>query len=366
MRNTRRLASRRAQTALLWCLGCFVLSELGLEYAAGHWLPEIRDPEYGVRIERLQHRMSATPTRPFTVVMLGSSRTTLGFVGSRLENSLADQLRRPVLVYNFGLTGAGPILEELALRRLLNSGIRPDLLLVEILPPLLAGQFPHELNRLPITRLWLDELPLLQRYGASLSALRADWWRSRPLPAYAYRFSILSRLLPAFVLYQLRMDWLYRMDASGDVAGIQRRNAAWHEGAVRRTLAEYQGYFVDFRIDGAALRNLLALCKREHLHAALILMPEGKAFRRLYPPEAWSQIESLTVRLSREFETPIINAREWMRDDDFSDAHHLLDGGAARFTDRLGREGVEPLLQEWLSGSAAISFARQPQTLLGK
>jgi hypothetical protein len=95
-------------------------------------------------------------------------------------------------------------------------------------------------------------------------------------------------------------------------------------------------------------------------------MPEGKAFRRLYPPEAWSQIESLTLALSREFEAPVINAREWMRDDDFSDAHHLLDEGAARFTDRLGREGVQPLLQEWLSGSAAISFVRQPKTLLGK
>ena len=348
MRQRQRSPARQARSALLWCLSCFVLSELGLEVASGRRLPEMRDPEYGVRIERLQQRIRSKRQRPFTVLMLGSSRTTLGFVGSRLEGCLVEGLCRPVLVYNFGLTGAGPILEELILHRLSRNGIKPDFLVLEVMPPLLAGQWPHELNRLPITRLWLHELPPLERYGATVAHLRSYWWQSRPAPAYAYRFSILSRLLPAFVPYQLRMDWLYRMDDSGDVTGLKKRKPEWHEAAVQRTLADYERYFVNFQIEGAeseALRNLLTFCQKQQIQAALILMPEGSMFRNLYPAQAWTKIETLTVDLSREFAVPLINARAWMPDSDFSDAHHLLEEGAARFTDRLGREAVLPLLR---------------------
>jgi hypothetical protein len=348
MRQARQNPARQARSTLFWFLSYFALSELALEVASGRRLPEMRDPEYGVRVERLRQRMGTTRQRPFTVLMLGSSRTTLGFVGSRLESCLADGLHRPVLVYNFGLTGAGPILEELVLHRLLSNGIKPDLLLVEVIPPLLAGQWPHELNRLPITRLWLEELPPLGRYGAMVANLRADWWRSRPVPAYAYRFSILSRLLPAFVPYQLRMDWLYRMDDSGDVVGLKKRSPEWHDSAVRRTLADYERYFINFQIEGPeanALRNLLTYCRKMQIPAALILMPEAKAFRNLYPANAWRKIETFTVELGREFGVPLINAREWMRDSDFSDAHHLLEEGAVCFTDRLGRQALLPLLR---------------------
>ena len=59
--------------------------ELGLEVASGRRLSEMRDPEYGIRVERLQQRMRSTRQRPFTVLMLGSSRTTLGFAGSDRE-----------------------------------------------------------------------------------------------------------------------------------------------------------------------------------------------------------------------------------------------------------------------------------------
>jgi hypothetical protein len=199
--------------------------QLGLALAIERWLPELRDPEYGYRLRRLAPRTRPGAGRPFTVVMLGSSRTTWGFKAGRLEHTLAQSLGRPVVVFNFGVTGAGPLLHLLNLRRLLADGVRPDLVLVEILPPLLAGQYPdHELARLAVTRLWLRDLRLLERYGARGTGLRAAWWQAWPVPWYAHRFAILSRLAPACLPYQVRMDWAYRIDKSGWVESPVKRS----------------------------------------------------------------------------------------------------------------------------------------------
>src|ERR1700756_4547011 len=112
MTRFRHSRSRSARTALGWCLAFFVGAQVGLALAAERWIPELRDPEYGVRLRGLRQRLDAGPP-PFTVVMLGSSRTTTGLVASRLESSLQREVARPVVAYNFGVTGAGPILEEL-------------------------------------------------------------------------------------------------------------------------------------------------------------------------------------------------------------------------------------------------------------
>jgi hypothetical protein len=42
---------------------------------------------------------------------------------------------------------------------------------------------------------------------------------------------------------------------------------------------------------------------------------------------------------------PVVDARTWLDDDDFTDSHHPLQRGAEKFTRRLGRELLEPLVQ---------------------
>ena len=51
-----------------------------------------------------------------------------------VERELEDVLGRPVVVFNFGLWGAGPGTSLLTLHRLLAEGTRPDLVLIEVLP----------------------------------------------------------------------------------------------------------------------------------------------------------------------------------------------------------------------------------------
>jgi hypothetical protein len=60
--------------------------------------------------------------------------------------------------------------------------------------------------------------------------------------------------------------------------------------------------------------------------------------------------------LGREFGLPLIDARTWVPDEEFRDAHHLLCPGAERFTDRLGKEALLPML---LHTSQGDHFARK-------
>jgi hypothetical protein len=328
----------------------FLALQLGLAVAIERWLPDLRDPEYGSRALRLQRRVAKMPGRPLTIVMLGSSRTTLGFKAGQIEAPLQEALGRSVVSYNLGFTGAGPLMQLIDLRRLLGLGLHPDLLLVEVLAPLLAGQMgQHELYRLPLNRAWLDELNILERYGRSREEMDAAWWHDWPIPWYSHRYAIVSRFFPACLPYQRRMDWAFVADESGWApAPVNRPSAERHQQAIENARNEYAPYFNGFRVGGPgpqALRELLDLCQQEQIRVALVLMPEGSEFRALYSPVAWEQIATFLDEIGRDYAVQVVNAREWIADDDFSDSHHLLLHGAVVFTERLGRESVLPILQ---------------------
>jgi hypothetical protein len=317
----------------------FLVLQLGLAVAIELWLPQLRDPFYAYKAARLRDR-SRTDPGALTVVMLGTSRTTYGLKAGELEHKLAEARRQRVVAFNFGIPGAGPLTQLLALKRLLADGVKPDVLLIEVLPPLLNGLIPNsEFDRLPAHRLKLGELRLLARYGAPLPELRQSWWKAWPIPWYSHRFAIISAAVPSLLSWQIREDWFRCVDGHGwvdppygEVTPQQQR------AGVARARNDYAGYLTNFRVGGpacAALRELLGLCRREKIVAVLVLMPEGSDFRSWYGAEHWSQISAFLQDLQRDYDVPLIDAREWVWDEDFADSHHLLPHGADIFTARL-------------------------------
>jgi hypothetical protein len=335
----------QARSALLAGLLWFSAVQGGLLLVTNYWLPELRDPEYGRRLVQLSRRIGREPRRPFTVVMLGSSRTTVGFRADLLEKHLTGKLERPVVAFNFGLTGAGPLAELLALRRLLAAGVHPDLLVIEVMPPLLSGRVPGgELARLPVSRLWLTDLALLDQYGDPDQNFRSAWFRACPLPCHTQRYALLSRLLPALVPYAQRIDWVYRIDGHGSAPASTRiPTAAERHQQIERTKAEYAGCLASFRLDGTpcrALEELLDTCRREKIAPLLTVMPEQSGFRAAYPQGTWDQVERFLIGLCCRQSAPVILARCWLPDQDFADGHHLLPHGASVFTARLAQQIV--------------------------
>ena len=167
------------------------------------------------------------------------------------------------------------------------------------------------------------------------------------MPWYSHRHAVLSRLAPVFLPGRVP-SMFNELDDSGvgPPTGNPRSPEAYRHN-VEVTLKAYAPCFEGFALGGPsadALRELLELCRHEHIATALVLMPEGTAFRELYSPEAFSQIDAFLCGLSREFHAPLINAREWVPDEEFADSHHLLLSGATRFTERLGRDHLAPML----------------------
>ncbi len=349
----RRSFSTKARRALLLGTVGFILLQVGMAVAMEHWLPQLRDPYYGQKAFRLRCRTVLMPSSPPSVVMLGSSRVGYALRGQPVEEHFSRELGQPVVVYNFGMPRAGPVMELICLRRLLAWGIRPSLLLIEVFPPLLGGgqeQPPLEARHLAATRLSLSEILLLEQFGFPKKIYRHEWARSLPLvPWYAHRFAIMNMVSPELLPGQLRQLGDTGADSSGWWLPQAPKPTPERQRQLVNKACAYYGpelqHFCLCKATCRVLRKKLDICRQEGIPAALVLLPEATDFRNLYPSPAWTQIEAFLRRLGREFSVPIIDARRWVADEDFSDGHHLLPEGANVFTERLSRQVLMPFLE---------------------
>lgn len=240
-------------------------------------------------------------------------------------------------------------MQLLSLQRILEEGVHPDLVLVEVLPAILTDERRNpEIQRTPVDRLRLGELSLMARYGASAKEMKRDWWLDWAFPWYAHRFAIVSRFKPSWLSWKERHDFFQACDASGWVnPPVQMSTPEQRRKATDFARKEYGFCLEDFHLGGPAckaLREILELGKREQIKIAFVLMPEGSEFRSWYTPAVWNQVERFLEEMQITYGVPIVNAREWVNDDGFSDSHHLLPSGAIVFSQRLGRESLPPLL----------------------
>ena len=332
---------RRAQRSLVWAAGWFIGSQLALALAIEAWCPQLRDPLYGDKLHQVRQRVANAPAGRPLVLMLGSSRTAHGFDGSRLEAILA-QSGQAVVAYNFGIPGAGPLTELVTLRRLLADSVRPDLLLVEVFPPLLAGQvLPFDFGQFPAERLWPGEIGLVRRFvGPLADGLQWQWLAGWAVPCHTHRFALQRLLWPALLPIDRYGHLLAKFDDDGcnrlrmEAITPERRSKA-----LRTAKEEYDDILHAYRLGGAtcqALDEFLAECRRAEIATVLVLMPEGPTFQSWYPPGGLEEVTAYVQRLGGKYQAAVIDARDWLGEGSFLDSHHLLSLGAEQFSGRLG------------------------------
>ena len=334
------VSSKRTTAARSVIAGAFTLLALHLgfgQYAERN--PKRKDPTYGDKFDKLTARADDRPL----VLMLGSSRTLLGFHAGQLESE-HPELR----AFNFGTPASGPITHLVYLRRLLDAGVVPDLLLIEVLPPALADgpDGPGEQMFLTGERLSSEEVDLVGRFGFPPSGVRAAWRESVYNPVSALRFQLLGRLLPSWIPWNLRGDWSRNTDAHGwatpprqtVTAEERRERTANADAEYRRTLA---GMTAEGR-PMLALAELLELCRRRGVRARVLLMPEAPSFRNLYPVGLAEQLGEALRDVAVAHGAGFTDARNWLVEEDFYDGHHLFRSGAEAFTRRLTAEAIRP------------------------
>ncbi len=332
-----RVSGRAARTVL-----CTVTLTLGFQFGFGAYAehdPKRKDPTFGDKFDKLAARSDGRPL----VLMLGSSRTLLGFQAGQVEGELPG-----VRAFNFGTPASGPITHLVYLRRLLDAGIVPALLLIEVLPPALAdgADGPGEQLFLTGERLSCSEVDLVARFGFREDRLRAAWRESVYSPATALRFQLLGRAVPSWIPWNLRGDWSRNTDAHG-WATPPRQTVTPEERAERTANAdaEYRATLAVTTPDGRpmlALAELLTLSLERGIRMRVIAMPEAPTFRSLYPNGLSDRITKSLEIVANTNGLGFLDARQWLTEEYFYDGHHMFRAGAEAFTRRLTNEAIRP------------------------
>jgi hypothetical protein len=330
--------------ALAWGLFFFLaLQALPLFLLERVW-PEQRDPEYYVRLRQLREQWGKDGDRRLAV-LLGSSRVAAGFRLGELPPREADGGAAP-LVFDFGQLGAGPRMQLVWLRRLLADGVRPDRVFVEYWPAYCAeGIAGNEEERIRVETLTHAEVAALERHCTGKGALSQAWRARRlwPTPCRVNR-QVLGPWLPSIIApappdrnpgLELWMKY--------DPWGCSAPFVALEDLppiAPDRVRPAYEARTTGYRRTeavAAVYREIWAVCRENHVHPHLYVLPEGPAFRSWYSADAQAEIAAFLDEV-RADGVPVTDARDWCAEKDFIDSAHLMTHGAITLTRRFGQE----------------------------
>ncbi len=335
------------RSVLLWAVALYVATQCAMGFITPRWQPSQAINETRKR-RRLLELAASEPARPL-VLTLGSSRMSWAYRSERTNGQRGPD-GRPLLAYNFGVPAAGPIHERQYVEEMLQAGIRPRLLIVEYLPLFLCKPGHNITSEEGMTAAHCMSPAQLLRmapYFASPNRKVGEWFAARLAPCYAYRADIHEELrefitgLPGETSPPVD-EWGWRILHKYPVhADLKALYSACSYGMYGPSLAHFRLGTGPVR----ALFDLLALCRRERLPVALVVMPESSKFRGLYSPAADTAAANVLAEAQDRFAVPVINARLWLADEDFEDGHHVVLAGAERFTARLN-EHVQRLLSQ--------------------
>jgi hypothetical protein len=344
---------RRARDIVLWGLAWLFALQLGLGAAIECGMWGFRDPFYQHKIVQLRRQWQEHGTSENgstrLALMLGSSRTGNGLKGIAFEEDIYASTGQRWRIGNLAAVGAGPMIELIDFRRMLAEGIRPDFVLVEVMPLFLSEPL-RECWLIKSERLALADLETLDECALpSSGTLRQGWWSDWTSPWYAHRFSILSELAPMFVPFSLQQNWAAHCDRTGWVAVPPNPNASAEQMQVLAKINRdvFEPSLRDFRPADASRKGLCLIleeCRQRGIPAVLVLMPEGSVIRSWYTPATHAGVDAMLAELRADFAVPLIDARTWVADDGFCDQIHLLTTGADIFTRRLAQE-TAPMLR---------------------
>jgi len=335
-----RTASRRrsARQAILAAIACILAVNIGFALLLEQGPLRVRDPEYGLRAQHIRNRIHEHSGRS-KVVVIGSSRTAIGVSPAAYERGAKPDAP---MILNASLTGAGPVMQLIALRRLLHDGIVPDVVLLEYWPPFFHGDGEyHEELRFDLTRLRDCDIPVVQRYFTHPEITLTLMKQAQAVPLSSHRKSLLAQWFPNWLPHADQSSATWKaIDSWGWLASPVHSQPA-NEQAIRAAVASfYVPLFANYRVTAhchQAYCEAIALCRSRNIRVVLLAMPEASWFGEMQTPQARNIAAEHLQQLRNEFALPMIDAKNWLADEHLPDGFHLTPRGADLFTQRLGQ-----------------------------
>ena len=250
--------------------------------------------------------------------------------------------------------------QYLVLQRLIRQGLKPDSVIVEILPGSLLSDkqyFTSEFH-FPTHRLrWGDTAALATIVPNQAPRHRWEWLQHNALfPWHAHRFSLLGLYAPAWQVESISPSskpefWRQTLSRTGWIAfpvavptPEQRRDA---EAVAKQAYAPVMSTLQVSTEAETTYREIFRCCRDHRIRiAAVLLMPESDVFRSWYSESGQQHVAKFTEAISKEFDIPVVDARTWIAADQFWDGHHLLVSGARAFTTRVHTRLIQPRTTE--------------------
>jgi hypothetical protein len=347
--HRRRRKLRRARSTVIGAIVGFVVLNAGM-IAYVNLRPGLRDPLFDIPAQRFQERIASTDGDALKIAFLGSSRTGGGIRPSVVEEALATDTGKPCIAYNLHVPGNGPVGELLHWHRLVERGMRPDVVVIEITP----SQFvldkegvPDEAVLLHGDRLTQPEVRLVRNYGFA-DRLMEEYWEANLNPWFGFRFQLLgifkpSWLPPGVVRHETRTPADLGWQRPFALAQVPEHFAA----AIKQNHGLLFEPMQKARFDNAPAQALRDLIRSAHEHGtsvAVWVTPEAAPIRAWYPPQV---NVALTLFLDELRSTGAIVAdgRAWLPDEAFSDGHHPVRTWSDEYSRKVSREVVVPAVR---------------------
>ena len=306
--------------------------------------PEWWDPPYGLRERLLEEAIRKQPEKPL-LLFLGTSRSSDGLCSEKFD-------RMPsLLAFNFGCANALPIHLLATLKRLLQRGIRPDYVMVELMPASLCDSRTPD-GLLTASRLRLNEISFIEDHLANPSLYKADWLVGRIDALSSARFGLMNGMgkwatddaarityaqhRPTHPLgwYEMKFEIL---GTAFQTAQTKVVRDAYRPALTAMTLCEDPK---------RCMEEVIALCRQENIPVALYIMPESGMFRSWYGAQSLALVESFMKDIAERFQIRVFDFRKECEDGDFVDGHHLWAHRAPEVTQKLMDRYVLPWVEE--------------------
>jgi hypothetical protein len=331
---------KRGRRVMLWAVAFYAVAQLSVTYTMENWLPVGFRSMLHAKWERLNQVAAGSTDRPL-MVMVGSSRMEYALDARQFED-LAGPDGRPFVAYNYGMPSLGPLYANLSLQEMLDAKIRPQLLLVEYLPPLLnapRGTLVSEEAWTAASWLEFRQLVRMWPYLKRPDRKARDWFEARVAPWYVFR-----REIQAWANGKVHPDQAVQITVPYDPWGHRADEQLTPEE--RRTRARsacelYRDSLMTLQIGkgpAKALCDLIALCRREQIRVVIVKMAESTEYRSWYGVEARQDVQRFFGELRDRHGAELIDATEWVADDHFIDGHHVTPEGSREFSTRLHEE----------------------------
>lgn len=352
-RRDRRSRRHLARASLAAGFLAMLAATAGMSTSIETVKPQWRDPEYGYRLARLRQLAEEAPDRPL-VLILGTSRAQNAFAPRAM--GFAGEAGAPC-AFNFGQSAAPPLRVLLNLNRLLDEGIRPAAVVVEVLPAWLSANGSAEDQlREAAPRFSAGDLRRLAPYCADPNALRNRWAAARIAPWSAQRIVLMSHWAPRWLPWSERIDPQWNgMEPDGFVPfPNQFATPEFRVEATARARREYAAAFAGFRAGDASLRalaDLIKRCRANGIAVAFAIPPVSPVFRSWFRPGVLQDGEAALRSFASNHGVEVFPTFEELEESAFVDGHHLLQSGAEKYSCWLARTHLTPWILTWRAQS---------------